>query len=61
MERYENYATDLLNPDFAGYARVCGGAGFSVKAPVGLRPAVLEAMKLDIPSLIDVETDPKRF
>ncbi len=61
MEQYENFATDLLNPDFAGYARVCGGAGFSVKEPGGLRPAVLEAMNLDIPSLIDVETDPKRF
>jgi pyruvate oxidase len=61
MEQYENYATDLLNPDFAGYARICGGAGFSVSKPAELEPAVREAMSLDIPSIIDVETDPKRF
>jgi pyruvate oxidase len=61
MEQYQNYATDLLNPDFAGYARVCGGAGYSVKQPGELRPAVLEAMALDLPVIIDVDTDPKRF
>jgi pyruvate oxidase len=26
-ERYPNYATELLNPDFAKYAEVCGGQG----------------------------------
>ncbi len=61
MEQYPNYATDLLNPDFAGYARVCGGAGYRVKLPGELKPAVLEAMTLDVPSIIDVETDPERF
>ncbi|MGB9177441.1 MAG: thiamine pyrophosphate-dependent enzyme [Methanoregula sp.] len=61
MEQYQNYATDLLNPDFAGYARVCGGTGYSVKQPGELRPAVLEAMALDLPVIIDVDTDPKRF
>ena len=61
MEQYPNYATDLLNPDFAGYARVCGGAGFSVKQPGDLKTAVLEAMSLDLPAIVDVDTDPKRF
>ncbi|RPI39828.1 MAG: thiamine pyrophosphate-binding protein [Methanoregulaceae archaeon] len=61
MEQYPNYATDLLNPDFAGYARVCGGAGFSVKQPGELKTAVLEAMLLDLPAIVDVDTDPKRF
>lgn len=61
MERYPNYGTDLLNPDFAGYARLCGGAGFSVKKPDELRQAVLQALALDIPAIVDVETDPERF
>ena len=29
MERYENFATDLLNPDFAGYAQGLRGSRFS--------------------------------
>ena len=61
MEQYPNYATDLLNPDFAGYARVCGGTGYSVKQPGDLKTAVLEAMSLDLPAIVDVDTDPKRF
>lgn len=61
MEQYQNYATDLLNPDFAGYARICGGVGYSVKLPGELRPVVLEAMTLDLPVIVDVDTDPKRF
>ena len=61
MEQYPNYATDLLNPDFAAYAGVCGGAGISVRQPGELRAAVLRAMALDQPVIVDVDTDPKRF
>lgn len=61
MEQYPNFATDLLNPDFAAYAVVCGGSGISVRQPDELRPAVLKAMAMDHPVIIDVETDPKRF
>jgi pyruvate oxidase len=61
MEQYPNFATDLLNPDFAGYARVCGGIGYSVKQPGDLMPAVLEAMMSGRPAIVDVDTDPKRF
>ena len=61
MERYPNYATDLLNPDFAAYAGVCGGAGISVKQPDELGPAVLRAIAMDRPVIVDVDTDPKRF
>ncbi len=61
MEQYPNYATELLNPDFAAYAGVCGGAGISVKQPDELGPAVLRAMALDRPVIVDVDTDPRRF
>ena len=61
MEQYPNYATDLLNPDFAAYAGVCGGYGISVKQPDELRPAILKAISLDQPVIVDVDTDPKRF
>jgi len=61
MEHYPNFATDLLNPDFAKYAEVCGGAGIHVAMPEDLRPAVLRAMAMNRPVIVDVETDPKRF
>jgi len=60
-EHYPNFGTDLLNPDFAGYAEVCGGIGIRVKQPLELEPAILEAMKADRPVIVDVDTDPKRF
>ena len=61
MEHYPNYATDLLNPDFARYAEVCGGIGIHVSRPEELRPALISAMSRKRPVIIDVETDPKRF
>ncbi len=61
MERYENFATDLLNPDFAAYADACGGVGIRVKSCGDLGPALLRALALNRPVVIDVETDAKRF
>ncbi len=61
MEQYPNFGTDLLNPDFAAYANACGGVGIRVERPEDLKPAVLRAIDLSRPVVIDVETDPKRF
>jgi len=61
MEHYPNYATDLMNPDFARYAEVCGGIGIRVSRPEELRNALVTAMSHKRPVIIDVETDPKRF
>jgi len=61
QEHYQNYATDLLNPDFARYAEICGGAGIRVERPGELRPALVRAMSLATPVIVDVSTDPKRF
>jgi pyruvate oxidase len=61
MENYPNYATDLLNPDFARYAEVCGGVGIRVGRPEELRPAILSAMAHRRPVIVDVDTDPRRF
>ena len=61
MEKYPNFATDLLNPDFAAYGELCGGGGNRVTKPAELEPAVIAAMSQDRPVIIDVETDPKRF
>ena len=61
QEHYPNFATDLLNPDFARYADICGGAGIRVERPEELKPALGKAMALNRPVIVDVSTDPKRF
>ncbi len=49
------YQTSLVNPDFAEYARLCGGVGFRVSETAEL-PAVLEeALAItDRPTLVEV-------
>lgn len=61
MENYQNYGTDLHNPDFSRFAEACGGAGFRVRDPHELKDTVLEAVKSRLPAIVDVETDPRRF
>jgi len=60
-ENYPNYATELLNPDFAAYATACGGFGISVEKPGDLKQAIIDAVKSGVPSIVDVATDPRRF
>lgn len=61
IEQYPNYATTLHNPDFAMYAKSCGGEGILVKNPHELAPAIKWALSQDCPVIIDVMTDPNRF
>ncbi len=60
-EGYQNFGTDLLNPDFARYADACGGVGFRVSKPEDFQKVVQQALGMKKPVLIDVATDPKRF
>jgi len=52
------YACDFTNPDFAQFARLCGGWGARVERPDELEGALMEAFSRNVPSLIDVTTDP---
>ncbi|NLA38358.1 MAG: thiamine pyrophosphate-binding protein, partial [Methanomicrobiales archaeon] len=60
-EHYPPYGIDLTNPDFAAFARACGATGIRVTQPRELAGAVREALAMNTPVIIDVETDPKRF
>ena len=51
------WQTELVNPDFAEFATSCGAAGFSVRAPEELRPALGAALATtDKPSLVSIAT-----
>ncbi len=61
VEKYPVWQTELYNPDFAAYARECGGMGISVKTPESLPRAVDQAFASEKPVIVDIETDPRRF
>ncbi|WP_426573743.1 thiamine pyrophosphate-dependent enzyme [Aquihabitans sp. McL0605] len=53
----EVWQTDLLNPDFAEYARLCGALGIRVESPDQLDTALAEALAHPGPALVHVLTD----
>ena len=55
---FPKYGTKLVNPDFAGYAKVCGATGIKVTNPDELEPALSEALAARRPYIIDVEVNP---
>lgn len=61
MEQFPAFGVDLLNPDFAAYAKACGGVGMTVLRPEELKRALEQAIKMDVPTILDIDTDSKRF
>lgn len=54
---YEVWQTSLTNPDFAGYARDCGGYGRRVTDPDELTAAITEALEHPGPAMVEILTD----
>jgi pyruvate oxidase len=57
---WEVWSTDLVNPDFAAYARLCGGEGYRVTEPEQLSEAISAALKSKKPALVEILTDPRQ-
>ena len=55
---YDVWHTDLLNPDFAAYAQLCGALGIRVTAADQLDDALMRALAHDGPAMVCVITDP---
>ena len=51
--------TDLVNPDFAAYARAFGAHGETVERTEDFQPAFERAMAADKPALIELRLDPE--
>ena len=51
------WQTDLHNPSFAAFARLCGGHGHRVTESGELDAAIAEALAHDGPSLVEIITD----
>jgi pyruvate dehydrogenase (quinone)/pyruvate oxidase len=52
------YGVELTNPDFAKYAEICGGVGFTVDKPEQIRPALQQALVSGKPAIVEVVVDP---
>ena len=51
------WQTDLHNPSFAAYAKLCGGKGFRVTKADGLEKAINDALDYAGPALVEVISD----
>jgi thiamine pyrophosphate-dependent acetolactate synthase large subunit-like protein/nitrite reductase/ring-hydroxylating ferredoxin subunit len=51
------WQTDLHNPNFAAYARLCGGKGIRVTKAEELEQALTEALAHEGPALVEIITD----
>ncbi len=51
------WQTSLVNPDFAAYAELCGGAGFRIDHPDQLDDVLAAALAVtDRPAMVEVKT-----
>lgn len=51
------WETNLHNPSFAAFARLCGGHGVKITEAGDLEAAIAEALQYDGPSLVEIMTD----
>ncbi len=61
MYGYPVFGISFPNPDFAEFARSCGGEGYRCETPEQLDEALGKAFASDKPALIDVLVDPEKM
>ncbi len=55
---YHVWQTSLQNPNFAEYAKLCGGDGIRVTKPAEMVPAMEMALQAASPVIVEILTDP---
>ncbi len=53
------WQTDLHNPDFSEYAKLCGAEGYRVTDPDNLESTFTKAINHKGPALVEIITDPE--
>jgi len=59
-DSYPEFGISFPKPDFAAYARSCGGEGFRIEDPRDLDGALQAAFGSGKPSVVDILIDPGR-
>jgi pyruvate dehydrogenase (quinone)/pyruvate oxidase len=52
------YAVEFSPIDFAGFARACGGVGYTIREPGELRSIMSQAMAEKKPTIVEIYVDP---
>ena len=52
---------EFPNPDFAAFARACGGYGFTAKKPGDLKAAISDALAVNGPAIVDATIVPNEL
>lgn len=55
------HETDLLNPDYSLFAKICGGEGYTIKEHAELEPTLRQALGSDQPCIINVFVNPEEL
>jgi thiamine pyrophosphate-dependent acetolactate synthase large subunit-like protein/rubredoxin len=61
VEGYESWQTELYDFDFADFAKHSGGVGIKVTEPSELEGDVERALASNKATIVDIDTDPRRF
>lgn len=61
MYGYKEFGVEFINPNFADFAKSCGGDGFRVESPEELDGAIEQALSSNRPALVDVVVDPDKM
>ncbi len=61
VEGFESSQTELYDYNFADFAEHSGGMGIKVSEPNHLEAAVDKALRATKPTIVDIDTDPRRF
>ena len=56
--RFQVWQTGLSNPNFAEYAKLCGGHGFRATKPDEVPAAIEAGLNTDGPVIVEILTDP---
>ncbi len=60
-DNYPEYGVSFPNPNFAEFARSCGGEGYRVEDPTELDGILKSAFGSDKPCLVEVIVDPEKM
>jgi pyruvate oxidase len=55
------YETDLFNPDYDAFAKICKAEGYTVREPAELELTIQTALKSNLPSIINVFVNPEEL
>ncbi|MHA2129698.1 MAG: thiamine pyrophosphate-dependent enzyme, partial [Promethearchaeota archaeon] len=58
---YPIYGVNFPNPNFADFARTCGGFGIRIENPAKMDVALQQALNSGKPSIVEVMSDPDKM